>query len=403
MKNLFIFRKNLFSLIVFLLSPALGVLTSLHNLKREHLRFFYILISMFFAILVLKNPPIYDLYRYLEMFDISASTTEFGNYYSYYILSKLFKNLGISFYFLPPLFVFLTILYNLKSLHLLYEKFNWNLRKQLILIFAVIIISNPLIISLGLRSYLSSALFTYSVLQISLNREKKYYSLIILSIFIHFSALYLTIFFLISRFIKIKKITALIISILALTLSSIVIPYFIQYIPIASIQEHSLNYTNNQFTGIENTSKSFNALIVNNFSYFIIIFFWILFYIKKSASNPYYNDYKNILNFFSIAICLSSVTGLIFYRFSSYLIILLFIYIATQELIFIKNKLSISLITIILTLNLVLIDIFIRKDSIINGKPLQMAFLPTPQILIYTDHEYRKFLNKIDDEGYIIK
>lgn len=358
---------------------------------------------MFFAILVLKNPPIYDLYRYLEMFDISASTTEFGNYYSYYILSKLFKNLGISFYFLPPLFVFLTILYNLKSLHLLYEKFNWNLRKQLILIFSVIIISNPLIISLGLRSYLSSALFTYSVLQISLNREKKYYSLIILSIFIHFSALYLTIFFLISRFIKIKKFTALIISIVALTLSSIVIPYFIQYIPIASIQEHSLNYTNNQFTGIENTSKSFNALIINNFSYFIIIFFWILFYIKKSTSNPYYNDYKNILNFFSIAICLSSVTGLIFYRFSSYLIILLFIYIATQELIFIKNKLSILLITIILTLNLVLIDIFIRKDSIINGKPLQMAFLPTPQILIYTDHEYRKFLNKIDDEGYIIK
>ena len=60
-------------------------------------------------------------------------------------------------------------------------------------------------------------------------------------------------------------------------------------------------------------------------------------------------------------------------------------------------------VSIFIFIQFIVIDVYIKKDSIIYGEPVKMAVFPVFQILNYTDDEYRKHLMSIDEDGYYLK
>ena len=109
-------RKSIFAFSVFMLSPVAGIMVALHNAKKSQFNFIYFLISLFFAVVFLKNPPLDDLYRYLEMYDHlnpNIIFNEFNNYSVFFAISYFFKMIGVPFYLMVSFFNFLIIFFAL--------------------------------------------------------------------------------------------------------------------------------------------------------------------------------------------------------------------------------------------------------------------------------------------------
>ena len=395
--------KKLMSSTFFFLSPVVGLLVAAHGLKKNQINFFNVLVSTFIALVFLKNPPLDDLYRYMEMYDYlntSVVFNELSNYSVFYFISYFFKLIGIPFYVMVSFLNFIIIYFALKSLHMISIYFDWSVRYYLLAMFGFIIVLNPLVLSLSLRAPLAMSLFTYGFVNLVLLRKRKACFYFILSVIFHFSFLYLVAAIFISGFLKVGGKFAALASVLFFLIANSFLPILITFIPFEQVNSQYSNYITN--TAVGEGKEGFSALVVNVILFSIISFFMIgsLFLSVKKSSFDVLRIYRNKLLVLIMFVCLSAFQYLVFFRFSFSIILIEYIYILVYFNFFGGRILLIALICI-LSLNLIVVDVYIRKDSLILGSPITLAFLPPVHTLLYTDFEYRMFLDMIDKDGIL--
>ena len=397
-------RKKLLSGLVFCISPIAGLIVLLHKINRDSFNLLYILLSLFFALMVLKNPPLYDLIRYLELFDSSGVSIglELHNYLSFQIISSIFKILDIPFYFLPSLFVFFIMYFHLKAIGVVYDYYNWSIKKQLILIFGLVILLNPIFASTVLRAYMASGLFMYGTFLIIFSEKKRGYLYVGMSILFHLSFAYLVLFFLVSRVIKIEKTVAFIVSCFAITISLVFISYLIDLIPFELVKIQFSNYLTDNNTGADAGAGNFQAVIINCIIVLTHILLCLIYFLTRIPKAEKAFEYSNLVNFMIIAGSLTSISFTLFTRFFSHISLFTFVYIMIFIIFISKNKIVSFALSLILLVNFLLIDVYIRKDSLLNGSPIAMVTVTPLQIFLYSDMEYREMLKNINYHGDII-
>lgn len=401
--------KKIYAILLFAISPLLGLFFLLNRIKNNHLNLLYILIALFTSLMLLKSPPIDDLYRYLQLFDQSGSYSILGiqdisSYTAYNFLSKVYNFFGIPFFYIPFFYVFISIYFYLKSADVVFKKNIWSLKYYLLVLLGMLVIVDPILASLGLRFSAASALFSYGALLILIEKNnKKGFLFLFISILFHMSILYLIIFLLISLFVNINKRMALFFSLISLFISGFFMGVISGYIPFVNVSQQFLDYLDNKGTGYDpNAILGGSAIIVVFLSRLKNIIFWIFYYISPQVKDKNFLKFSNGLNVLSIGVCLSAMTSIVFFRYAYGVLPLIYLFMAIG---FYKNKNNILFIFIFIFMvfQFIIIDVYIKKDSLIYGKPVQMVVFPVFQVLNYTDGEYRKHLMFIDEDGYYIK
>ena len=109
------------ALLMYFINPLVGFILTLSSIKkRNKLPFFNI--SIFFFIIFLYTPPLGDLYRHNITYDlITSGVVEQRKDYVFYYNLLLFNYLNIPFYFIPPIYVSISLYFYLKSFDLFYK------------------------------------------------------------------------------------------------------------------------------------------------------------------------------------------------------------------------------------------------------------------------------------------
>lgn len=390
--------KNIFSLVLFVLSPILGLLHAVSKFNFNNRNYFYFLTSLFFALMVFKNPPAFDAIRYFEMYDYVSfkHLTEFSNYISFYYISFFFKNLGIPFYFIPVVYVFLSIYFLLKSVDILYFKSSFKKSSlfYIILLFGLIIIINPIVVGLVMRNYLSLTFFIYGFVNFYFGKKSKSLIFFALSILSHFSFIGIILVFILSFFVKLNRVNTFFLVILGLFFSKIVFSKFIYLLPGVGVQEHYSAYLDySQYAEYTN-----NMILATYISYGLkscIIFLSFLIYSARSQFKELFNIMLWLLVAVSFVVVSDTAAERIFNVATvfSYIFIIFNLTGSSRDLIF-----SFFLI-ICVVFYFVILDVYMYRYSILYGDYFKNTFYPVFQFFLYTDDSYRELIKYLNSDG----
>ncbi|WP_215900939.1 EpsG family protein [Acinetobacter bereziniae] len=400
--------KKVYAIFLFALSPIVGLLFLLHKLKRSQLNLLYVFVALLFSLMLFKSPPIDDLYRYLQLFDESStyhisSIGDISSYTSFYFISKFYIFFGIPFFYIPFFYIFISIFFYLKSADIVFKKNEWSIKYYLFVLLGLLIIIDPILASLGLRFSAASAIFSYGVMLSLVDNNRKGFIYVFLSVFFHLSIIYLIIYFILSFFFIANKKTALILSIASLFLSGVFIKNAADYIPFVNISQQLLDYMDNRGTGYDpDAILGGSAIVVVFLARSKQIIFWILYYISPQLKDKRLGRFSNALNILSIGVCLSALTPIIFFRYAFGVLPLIYIFMSIVFYTY-RSKLVLFFLLIYMTAQFLIVDLYIKKDSLLYGKPIQMIVFPIFQVVNYSDDDYRKHLRFIDEDGFYIK
>lgn len=391
-----VYHYSIISILLFLLSPVTGFISTIFNFKRQNKNISYLIISFFIGLLIIKNPPLADAYRYLDMFDSSESNIYyFSNYITFYWISYLFKILGFDFYWIPFFYVFFTVFFILKALDLVYVEYGYSYIYHILIILSLIILINPVVVSSGMRNSLAGSIYIYGVILFYLKNVKTGFFWILFSILIHFSYVIMVFAFILTLFFKLNRFYVFFLCLIGFFLSSLVFNYFFSVQLINDeLQSHYSGYEN--FTS--NKSQSF----ITQLSNYIGIFFKILifFIIVKSL------DIKNKLYFLMNLSCwLVIMASFLFVNpvsFGRLLILanlILFICVYLDYIVFNPNVYIKIFLIIVVVFSLIVFDIIQMRHQILNGGFFNSIIYSPFNLFFYSDYEYRKFLSNIDNDG----
>lgn len=390
--------KNIFSLVLFVLSPVLGLLYTISKFKFNNRDFFYFLTALFFSLMVFKNPPAFDAIRYLEMYDYVDTTylTEFSNYISFYYVSYFLKNIGIPFYFIPVLYVFFSTYFLLKSVDILYLKSSLkrSYLSYIFLIFGLIVLLNPIVVGLVMRNYLSLSFFIYGFVNFYFGKKSKTLIFFTLSIFSHFSFIGVIFIFVLSFFIRLNKIKTLFLIILGLVFSKIVFSKFIFLLPGVGIQDHYSSYLDySQYADYTN-----NMILATYMSYTLkscIIFLSLLLYSVRSQ----FKEIFNIMLWFLVAVSFVNVSDTAAERIFNVATVFSYIFIMFNLTSRKRDFLYLIFLTLSIVLYFVILEVYMYRYSILYGDYLKNVFYPVFQFFLYTDESYRELINYLNSDG----
>lgn len=399
--------KNLISFILFIVSPIFGAIFSLLSLgKNKSNTILYLILALFFSFILIKNPPLLDSYRYLMFFDIvNTSNLDIDslNYVNFGLVSMLIDFLELPYYFIPFIFTFISIFILFMAFNKVARKYGFNSFYLIIGSLVVVILANPLLISMVLRFYLASAFLIFSIFCYLCNENKKMVFFSLLAVFFHFSTLYLILFVFLSHFINLSKNKTIFLSLLFLLFSQYLFPVIINYASVIPILSHFEAYILLDID--KNINK--NSLIVVYLSVFLnLVMVFLFFCVDFIHKDIFIEKLKNIIYFIIISISLSSYVFEAFNRYFFVLNFLVFIYLLCY-LYFNKMELKTFfvkyLLFFVLILKAFIFDFYIYRPAILEGQPISLAIKSPLFIFLYTDDEYRSILSKIDKDGYLIE
>lgn len=394
-------KKNIFNILLFLTIPVLGFLYSFFNFftnKKRNISL--VIISLFFSIILLKNPPIHDIFRYLLRFDTINSISDIGLYtndYFFDLLTIIFKKIDFPFYIIPPFFVFLTTFLILKSIDKLLNFYNISKLKSLYIIIFSLVLANPIIISLGLRSHLAFAFFLFGLTIYITSKSKKSYIFMFLAILTHSSSALLILAFSTTFFIKPKIKLTMLAATITYTTSTFLLFYLANSTLINTFFSTLTVYT--EFNNL--SDKSTNGLIYYQLG-LLMKFIILISYVFFSKNYSSFDEPKKFLFFFInnllILTFATSMSEIAFGRYSSYLIFFII------TLILIENKnnvIKIILLTFFLY-TLIINNLYINRNILLVNESHKALLTPPILHYLYSDNEYRKLLQNTDINGYPI-
>ena len=381
------------------------MLYSFFNLSHKHSnKVFYAVISFFTSFIFIKNPPLLDSYRYLFFFDMVNyynSNIDSLNYVNFGILSKIIDYIGLPYYFLPFIVTFTSVFVLLLSFGKVSEKLKINNLYLMIGVVGIIVLANPLLITMVLRFYLAAAFFVFSIFCYLFNEYKKMLIFILLSIFFHFSILYLIPFFFLSMFFSLTKIKTIVMAVLSLVLSKFAFVYIISLLSFIPIFSHFESYVLLDVEKNTNASSVFVVMLSILLNVLMVVLFFTL-----GVRDKFLIKLKNIIFFVIIAVSLTCNIYEAFNRFFYVLNLLIFIYIIcclncylnSLRVVFVK-----TLLFSIICIKAFIFDFYIYRPAVIHGDPIALAVKSPLFIFLYSDKDYRKVLSQIDKDGYLIE
>lgn len=391
-------KGKLLSSLLFFLVPFLSALYSILKLKKNSNNdFYYFIISLFFGFLFLKNPPLMDSIRYLEIYDLveKEHLTSFSNYVNFYYIAYFFKSIGLNYYFIPTFFVSVSVFCIFKSMDLLWKKYNWSLANYLFLSIGLLILSNPVIISMGLRNSTAYFIFLLGVFYYFCGFKFKSKLTFIITFLCHFSMILPISVFILSNIFNINKYFSIFLIIIGVAFSQIFLERIISIIPIPALKDHYSNYGADSSVVVAD-GNGFLVLIL----FFSIKFSLILICYVVNSKDVISKKILNFIFFMVILVSFVCVDATALHRFLEITSFLCFIYICINFFNQSKRIVLKFLVSLFLVIQLFVFDFYTVRHNFTYGKMLQMTYTPIFFVLLYTDREYREYLYKIDSDGY---
>lgn len=363
--------------------PVLGFFISTLSLdRRNNNNYNYIIISAFFFVVFCSVPAFSDLFRHYQEYEFiseSASITDIlvGHFDIILPLSLYFiKILGIPFYFIPALYVSISIYLVLKTTQFIISVSKCSITNNaFIAIHIISILLAPFfVIALGLRFGLACFIALYSCSLFSLGGMKNslFIMLAALSILTHFFAVAIIAPAVLNRFFVINKRTAVIIAIIVFIFSGFLLKTIVSNITFLNFNSYADVYLSGVFGDLEN--KNVNGL-VNYYLQFTPVFLFLYKYLKLKANER--SGIASLSGWALITLAASSAAPIAVGRYAlpvTYFLFFSYIY---------HSSFSIRLRDIYLTIALTYVSLFsffengyIQRRPIILGTMWQALYEP---------------------------
>lgn len=396
-------KFNFLSLCLFFISPILGVLFSILSLKNTvNRRFLYIILSLFSGLVCLKNPPLHDAYRYYERFNNIKSFSDIGVYtgdYFFDFVSILFNNLDIPFYFVPSFFVFLTLYISFHALEIIINKYNFSKKNQLFLIFSILILSNPIMISMGLRSYLAFSFLLYGSFLFIFTKSKLFIIYIFLACITHASFFIFILPLILAKFYAPNKIILFLLSMFFFVFSDLIFNYFANISAVSFVFGGLIGY--GDFNNLE--GKSERGLLFYYMVLYLKLFFIYYSYltISKEKLDKHEIFLYNYIGYIILIFSVCSLSEVALGRYTGYAAVFVY-FICFISIVKNRSKEKIKMLVLIffILFNFVVLNIYVNRNIFYIGKPISMALITPLQITLYSKHKYDLYLNHIEYDGY---
>lgn len=402
MNRILLNKKSLLSILLFFVVPLLGFASAICSvITTNNRKVIYVVISSFFAVLTIKNPPIHDIYRYLLRFDSINSINDIGMYtndYFFDFLTLLFKFFGFPFYLIPPIFVFFTLLLILLSIEKILHFYTIKGNSAFIIVLSALIMANPINISLGLRSHLAFAFVLYGMVNLTITKKNKYFIYLALGFLTHTASFILIASYLISKYFKKNKITTIVLAAFTFLASKFLlnfvfeIPFISKTFSTLSVYKEFDNLSDKSARGLLFYYIDITVKMIIIITYFLFYFFENKNHVEKSL---YY--FLNILIILTFA---SSISEIAFGRYLTYVVFFIILLLLLQT----KSKFKITKFILLsyLSFTLLITNIYLNRNIFQTGGYLFTSIQSPVFLFLYSDDDYRSLLSNTDSDGYPI-
>lgn len=393
-------KKVIRNLLLFSIIPIFSLIFVIYDLTKKSRSATYFTISLFFFIVFLKSPPAFDAIRYLEMYDnvVFSDLLEFSNYYNFYLISYLFKLFGIPFYFIPAFFVFFSVYFALKSLDIIVvaklDLYKVNPIYFILFLIGLIIFINPIFTSYIMRNNLATSLFLYAVVNSSFGLKKKSYCFLLLSSFIHFSFIFISVFYILIKNINISRFLSIFLMLLGFLLSKLVLLFVFDKISFITVSNQYAGYL--EYSQYGNYTK--NMLISLYFSYSIKIIIILLCFLIKPIQDFDLKIHRFLL-WMVVLLGFVSVSDSALDRFVNLTFIVAYIYLFSNVFLLRRKDYYCFIIFLLVFIYFIVLTVYMFRMSFINGNYLLNSILTPLQFLLYDDRQYRELLNFLHPDG----
>jgi len=399
-------RNFLIAVIMVSIFPVFGYIWSLIKINRNNAKLMLLVICIFDFFLALRVPPYQDLFRrYTEtyysyfpninIFEALENKLDF----LFYINSWLFYKASIPFFYIPAIYSALTI-YNVYSSYLLMaNKSNicgrfHNNRKFLISSLIVISTVNIVGIATTLRFGFAASLMIKSIVIFFTGKKKNSLIYMVLGVLMHASMVIPIGALIVSKFIRLRRVTTLILSIMALGFSVALIKYVLTHFDLFGLSSYFMvGYVDSVWSSF---STDLSTLFFITVQYIVIIFLFSQT-MYKSKDVP---GLDNFINVFIVICFLLTISITVFNRFFIGMasILLLFRYL-TSERYFYCNWLVKYFLLGLIFYNFIFINIYVQRRPILLGQMYTALYTPPIMNAFYTMKNFNDYLKKVNADG----
>lgn len=399
-------RKSLLlSFFVTLVNPIIGALISFKTLSKKDEMKYFLVISLFVFSVLCYVPPYQDLYRRYTL-----NFLAYNNETSYidvikghvdiimYVTLLFFKKNGIPFFIYPALQSAIIIFMYFSAARDILNHIEASDKYRRICYLLIFLTVNLLGAALTLRYAFAVSFFIRAVSLWFFTRKRKRSILyMVLAALTHFSMLFPIAVLVGSNFVKIKKRTIPLFSIIAFLCSSVALKYVLNNINLGGINDYaSSGYVEG---GFANTEATGNAAIVSIYRYAYDAFFFFIYWFAVYDDEKRTNKFLNFLNVYLVSCFLIAISVTAFNRYlnniGSYLLfIAAFIYLKDRA-----KSLKFILLGALVVFNFLFQSIYLQRRPIMLGNLWQGLYTPTFNLLLYSDNDFNGYLKFINRDG----
>lgn len=396
-------KGSVLSFISVLVFPLLGLYLSFKTIRYYNLRTNTLVIALFCAFFTITIPPYQDLYRrYYETYYIYNGLTNFSDAvlthvdFIYYILVYWVKILGLPFFLVPMISVFVGVYSILDSLNAIFKNQEHQCTQRRIVFSYIILFCfiNVLVMAMGIRFGCAAALSIRAVIfKVIENKKIKCFSLFFFAVSLHFSMLLIFIALVVSGIISINRKFVLPLFVTVIFVSNFVFPLLISQISIFGIAQYARSgYVDGKFAAVDTT---LNSLIVAAWRYILSVIFLVFYFKEEKKGGGAFE------NFILIYILISGLTFVSYIAFNRYITEIGIIFYALLFLNCRKETVNNKmLIILILALtNMFFSNIYLQRRPIELGQMWSGLYTSILLRYDYTQNDFESYLKQIDSAG----
>ena len=389
-------KISVLSVLVFLLFPFGGFLLSLLNLSnKKRNNFSYFMISLFFAYIFIFIPPLGDLYRHYNLYqvvDFSQVHIDRAIFlYFYFLFMKWFD---IPFYFAPFFVVFVSVYLLLKSFDYFIYLYKLNVKRKIYILYITVVLLNInyFVIAAGLRYMFAVSIMIFAFSHYIKNKNHIILFLnFLLACIIHFSIFYFIFPFLISKCFKLSKKGFIIISIISIMLSHysvVIFSLFVDYF------NYGYSYISGRWASTEDRNL-FGKLraILNQMPFFLFLFIFIL------LDNRENDKVKNLIYWLIIFVLFTKFSFTIFVRYSVIPNFLMIFYILSTQKV---EKIILQILLVFCSVYFIIDSVYGYRRQILFGEMWRPLYT-SPLFFNFIKPDYDFYLTEVNSKGFWIK
>lgn len=397
--------------------PLGGLVLSFFSLDKKGMnRLPFFVMSMFYFFLLIKIPPLGDLYRrYLEISaygpgtrfsDIAGAHTDV----LLYVNGWIFQLLKIPFFFIPAFYggvMCYLLLASFRNVTLIKNKENESRSissgRLALTYFTIFSTLNILNLVLGIRYGASLVFMIYAVTCYYSRSKLRCGVFFTLAVLMHFSMMFVLLIFLASLVVKVEKKYILPLSIFFWLLSAVALRSILPSIAFMGIGDYAMGgYVDGSFSATPNDSNTIVVAFITRLLGLGSLVFYLL-------SRSEVKGFDRFLNIFIPCCFIMSISYTAMGRYlniAQYLLAIRICYVYLFSAGINSPKFRILLRNFLVAfalLSLIVINVYTQRRTLSMGGLWSYAWTSPVFLLSYTEKDFDKYLNDIDYDGYWIK